>query len=198
MEFLERAENLIDTRARPALPCPAKAAAKVLESLEGKPQKSMAIIGIVAVSRNGAIGRGGSIPWHYSADLKFFKQQTSGHACVMGSRTWRSLKKPLPGRLNLVLSRQAATDAQPSVITLRDKQEVLSLKPYLSCDLFIIGGEQVYRAFLDEIDRWIVTEIPMTVEDADTFMPEGYLEGFKPSDSLVLEENLSVTFYERG
>ena len=158
----------------------------------------MAIIGIVATSRNGAIGRGGTIPWHYSADLKFFKQQTVGGACVMGSRTWRSLKKPLPGRLNIVMSRHAEIEAQESVIVLRDKQAVLSLKPYLSCDIFIIGGQQIYQTFLTEIDKWIVTEIPLTVEDADTFMPEGYLEGFKPSDSRQLEENLNVTFYERG
>jgi dihydrofolate reductase len=158
----------------------------------------MAIIGIVAVSRNGAIGRGGSIPWHYSTDLKFFKQQTTGSVCVMGSRTWRSLKRPLPGRLNLVMTRQAEIEAQPSVVVLRDKQEVLSLKPYLACDLFIIGGEQIYRTFLDEIDKWIVTEIPLTVEDADTFMPEGYLRGFVPSDSRQLEENLKVTFYEKA
>jgi dihydrofolate reductase len=163
-----------------------------------KSEKSMAIIGIVAVSRNGAIGRGGSIPWHYSADLKFFKRQTIGNVCVMGSRTWRSLKKPLPGRLNIVMSRQAQVEAQESVIVLRDKQEVLSLKPYLSCDLFIIGGQQVYKTFLSEIDKWIVTEIPLEVEDADTFMPEGYLEGFVPYDSERLEENLNVTFYERG
>ena len=158
----------------------------------------MAIIGIVAVSRNGAIGRRGTIPWHYSADLKFFKQQTLGNVCVMGSRTWQSLKKPLPGRLNVVMSRQSDLEAKESVIVLRDKQAVLSLKPYLSCDLFIIGGQQIYQTFLTEIDKWIVTEIPLTVEDADTFMPEGYLEGFKPDDSRQLEENLNVTFYERG
>lgn len=158
----------------------------------------MAIIGIVAVGRNGAIGRGGSIPWHYSADLKFFKQQTIGNACVMGSRTWRSLKKPLPNRLNLVMSRQAQVEAEPSVIVLRDRQAVLSLKPYLSCDLFIIGGQQIYRAFSGEIDKWIVTEIPLVVEDADTFMPEDFLQGFKPYDSRQLEENLNVTFYERS
>lgn len=157
----------------------------------------MAIIGIVAVSRNGAIGKGGSIPWHYSADLKFFKQQTLGNVCVMGSRTWRSLKKPLPGRLNIVLSRQAQVEAHTSVIALRDKQAVLSLIPYLSCDLFIIGGQEVYRTFLGEIDKWIVTEIPLTVEDADTFMPDDYLQGFKPYDSRQLEENLKVMFYEK-
>jgi dihydrofolate reductase len=155
------------------------------------------IIGIVAVDRNGAIGKQGSIPWHYSADMKFFRQQTTGHACVMGYRTWLSLKKPLKDRLNIVLSRKSEVEPQPGVILLRDTLSVLSLKNYLSCDLFIIGGEQVYRSFLPHIDRWIVTEIPLSVEDADTFMPDDYLQGFKPSASEQLEENLKVTFYER-
>jgi dihydrofolate reductase len=158
----------------------------------------MVIIGIVAVGRNGAIGRGGTIPWHYSADLKFFKQQTTGNACVMGYRTWASLKKPLPNRLNIVMSRQAEVEAPEGVIVLREKEAVLSLKPYLACDLFIIGGKQIYQTFLGEIDKWIVTEIPLTIEDADTFMPEDYLQGFKPDDSRQLEDNLKVTFYERA
>ncbi|HKQ51799.1 MAG TPA: dihydrofolate reductase [Pyrinomonadaceae bacterium] len=157
----------------------------------------MAIVGIVAVDRNRAIGRGGTIPWHYSADLKFFKRQTTGHVCVMGRRTWLSLKRPLPGRLNLVLTRRSEIEPQASVVVLRDKLSVLSFKPYLSCDLYVIGGEQVYRTFRDEIDRWVVTEIPLAVEDADTFMPQDFLEGFKPYDSLELEENLKVTFYEK-
>jgi dihydrofolate reductase len=158
----------------------------------------MAIIGIVAVGRNGAIGRGGTIPWHYSTDLKFFKQQTTNNACVMGYRTWASLKKPLSNRLNIVMSKQAEVEAQEGVIVLREKEAVLSLKPYLACDLFIIGGKQIYQTFLDQIDKWIVTEIPLVVEDADTFMPEDYLQGFKPDDSQQLEDNLKVTFYERG
>jgi dihydrofolate reductase len=158
----------------------------------------MAIIGIVAVGRNGAIGKGGSIPWHYSADLKFFKRQTSASACVMGRRTWLSLGKPLPNRLNIVMSKDALIEGLESVIVLRDKLSVLSLRPYLACDLFIIGGEQVYRTFLDVIDKWIVTEIPLKVDDADTFMPEDYLRGFKAYDSEQLEENLKVTFYEKG
>jgi dihydrofolate reductase len=158
----------------------------------------MAIIGIVAVDRNGAIGKGGSIPWHYSADLKFFKRQTSASACVMGRRTWLSLGRPLSNRLNIVMSKDALIEGQESVIVLRDKLSVLSLRPYLACDLFIIGGEQVYRTFLDVIDKWIVTEIPLKVDDADTFMPEDYLRGFKAYDSEQLEENLNVTFYEKG
>lgn len=157
----------------------------------------MAIIGIVAVDRNGAIGKNGTLPWHYSADLRFFKGQTIHNACVMGQRTWRSLKKPLKERLNIVLSRSSDVAPQASVITLRDRESVLSLKPYLACDLFVIGGAQIFRAFQNDIERWIVTEVPLSVEGADTFMPEDYLQGFKATDSLSLEENLKVTFYER-
>lgn len=158
----------------------------------------MAIVGIVAVDGNGAIGKGGAIPWHYSADLKFFKRQTVSNVCVMGYRTWLSLKKPLPGRLNVVLSRSSEVEPQAGVITLRDKLSVLSLKDYLSCDIFIIGGAKVYSSFLEEIDRWIVTAIPDVVEGADTFMPENYLAGFEPYDSEQLEENLKATFYKRA
>ena len=158
----------------------------------------MAIVGIVAVDKRGAIGRKGGLPWHYSADMKHFKQQTTGHACVMGYRTWESLKRPLPNRLNLVLSRQRVVEPQANVVTLRDKEEVLSLRPYLACEIFIIGGAQVFRAFAGEIERWIVTEVPLVVEDADTFMPEDFLAGFKAYDSHELDENLRVTFYERA
>lgn len=158
----------------------------------------MAIIGIVAVDLNNAIGRGGQLPWHYSSDMKFFRRQTTGHACVMGYKTWRTLKKPLPERLNLVLSRRSEIAPQASVIVMRDKLDVLSLRPYLSCDLFIIGGRQVYDAFLGEIDRWLVTEVPLAIEDADTFMPANFLEGFTVVETLPLEEGLSVRSYERS
>lgn len=160
----------------------------------------MSIIGIVAVDRSGAIGKGGAIPWHYSADMKFFKEQTTGHACVMGRRTWASLKRPLKERLNIVLSRRpaeaAATEAV-NVVTLPDKRSVLALAPYLSCHLYIIGGEQIYQTFQPEIERWIVTQIPVSIDGADTFMPENYLQNFKPQRSLSLADELQVTFYER-
>jgi dihydrofolate reductase len=158
----------------------------------------MAIIGIVAVDRSGAIGKGGAIPWHFSEDLKFFKRQTTGNACVMGHRTWLGLIKPLPNRLNIVLSKQETVDARQSAIVLRDRISVLSLKAYLACDLYIIGGAQIYQAFLDDIERWIVTEIPLAVEDADTFIPKDYLKGFKSNDSVELDRGLKVSFYDRA
>jgi dihydrofolate reductase len=157
----------------------------------------MAIIGIVAVDRNGAIGKGGGLPWHYPADLRFFKEQTRGNACLMGFRTWLSLKKPLPGRLNVVLTRRAAVEPRESVVWLRDAQSALSLYPYLNCDLFVLGGAQVFEMFRDRVDRWLVTEVPLTVEGADTFFPAGLLADFRPYDTRDLGEGLKVTFYER-
>jgi dihydrofolate reductase len=162
----------------------------------------MSIIGIAAVDQNGSIGKGGSIPWHYPADMRFFREQTTGHACVMGRRTWASLKRPLKDRLNVVLSASANVEARtedgPGIVVLPDKRSVLALAPYLSCHLYIIGGEQVYKTFQPEIEQWIVTEIPLAVEGADTFMPTDYLRNFRPQRSLALADDLKVTFYERG
>lgn len=155
------------------------------------------VIGIVAVDRNGAIGKGGKLPWHYSADMKFFKETTTGNACVMGYKTWLTLKKPLPNRLNIVLSRQSEIDPQDSVIVCRDVESVLSVARDLKGDLFVIGGEQVYRSFLPYIEKWIVTEVPLTIEGADAFVPENYLEGFTRTESKEIEKNLTVSCYHR-
>src|SRR5262245_57788856 len=119
----------------------------------------MAIIGIVAVDRNLAIGKGGTLPWHYSADLKFFKQTTVGNAVVMGNRTWQSLQKPLPDRLNVVLTSQSDMEAVDSVVRLPGVESILTLAQTLTSDLFVIGGAKTYEAFLPHIDRWLVTEI---------------------------------------
>ena len=155
------------------------------------------IIGIVAVDRNGAIGKGGTLPWHYSADMKFFKATTTGHACVMGHKTWLTLKRPLPNRLNIVLSRKGEIEPQESVLVLRDVESVLSMARDLKCDLFVIGGEQVYRSFLPYIEKWIVTEVPLAVEGADTFVPENYLESFTRTESKEIEKGLTVSCYQR-
>jgi dihydrofolate reductase len=156
------------------------------------------IIGIVAVDRNGAIGKDGKLPWHYSADMKFFKETTTGHACVMGYNTWLTLKKPLPNRLNIVLSRKADIPQQDSVVLVRDVESVLSMAKDLKGDLFVIGGEQVYRSFLPHIEKWLVTEVPLKVEGADAFVPENYLKGFESKEINQLDEVLTVSVYVRA
>ena len=156
------------------------------------------IIGIVAVDRQGAIGKGGKLPWHYSSDMKFFRETTTGHAVVMGRKTWLTLGKPLKNRLNIVLSRDSTIEPQESLLVLTDIDSVVSLNDSLTTDLFVIGGAQIYSAFLPYIEKWIVTEVPLTVSGADTFMPESYLEGFKSAGSKPLEEQLVVKYYERA
>jgi len=157
----------------------------------------MAVIGIVAVSKNLAIGKGGKLPWHYSSDLKFFKKTTLHNAVVMGSNTWRGIGRPLPKRLNILLSRTAQIDDRPGVLLFRNTEEVLALSEYLNCDLFIIGGDATYRSFGDFITRWIVTEIPIEVDDADTFMHPDFLEGFELLITEEGDEGLTRKIYGR-
>ncbi len=157
----------------------------------------MAIIGIVAVDRNLAIGKDGRLPWHYSADMKFFKETTIGNAVVMGRRTWLTLKGPLKDRRNIILTRDLSFDSQDSLIAMHDVQSVLSYAGKQDCHLFVIGGAKVYESFLPHINRWIVTEVPLTVEGADTFLPANFLDGFAKHELRQLDEGLRVKFYER-
>lgn len=157
----------------------------------------MAIIGIVAIAQNFAIGKNGKLPWHYSADLKFFKETTSNSAIVMGFNTWQSIGKPLPKRLNIVLSRSREIPNQPNVLLARSVEEIIALSNYLKDDLFIIGGAETYKNFADKIEEWIVTEIPKNVEDADAFMPSDFLKDFILQKTNDLDDNLKIKIYER-
>jgi dihydrofolate reductase len=157
----------------------------------------MAIIGIVAVAQNLAIGKDGKLPWHYPADLKFFKQTTTGNAVVMGMNTWRSIGKPLPNRLNIVLSRSAQIDRADDLIFLRSEKEALDLAKYLNCDLFVIGGSKTFAEFAGAMDAWLVTRIPITVDGADVFMPADFLGGFDRVDSRELGDGLVAETFRR-
>ena len=83
------------------------------------------------------------------------------------------------------------------VIVLRSKTEVSELAGYLKGDVFIIGGASIYEEFADLIEKWIVTEIPETIEEADAFLPKDFLAGFEIIENIELEENLSVKSYQR-
>ena len=155
----------------------------------------MAIIGIVAIAQNFAIGKDGKLPWHFAADLKFFKETTLNHAIVMGFNTWKSIGKPLPKRLSVVLSRSNSIENQREVLLVRSVEEVLALSKYLNGDLYIIGGAETYKNFAGAIEKWIVTEIPETVEDADAFMPEDFLEKFDLQETKELETDLRVKVF---
>jgi dihydrofolate reductase len=154
------------------------------------------IIGIAAVDRKSAIGKAGKLPWHYSADMKFFRETTTEHAVVMGRKTWLTIGKPLKHRLNIVLSRDTNIEPQESLIVFSDIDSVLSFYKSLTTDLFVIGGAQIYEAFLPHIEKWIITEVPLTVQGADAFMPVGYLDRFQTVEKKPLGDDLVVRFYE--
>jgi dihydrofolate reductase len=155
------------------------------------------IIGIIAIAKNFAIGRGGTLPWHHSADLKFFKQTTLGHTVAMGSNTYRSIGKPLPGRMNIVLTRNKELEVGEGVQILTSVEQVAEAAKYVPGDIYIIGGSQVYRSCSHLIDRWIVTDVPDAADDADTFMPEDFLAGFREIGTKDLGDGLKVRVLER-
>jgi dihydrofolate reductase len=155
------------------------------------------IKGIVAIAQNYAIGKDGKLPWHFSNDLKFFKATTTNNAIAMGANTWRSIGKPLPNRLNIVLSRASAIETQPNLVLTRSKDEVLALANFLKCDLFIIGGAKTFESFADVIDEWIVTRIPLTIEEPDVSMPQDFLKGLVAIDAKDIGEGLKVEVFRR-
>ncbi|HMH42403.1 MAG TPA: dihydrofolate reductase, partial [Pyrinomonadaceae bacterium] len=111
--------------------------------------------------------------------------------------TWQTLKRPLPDRMNIVLTTKQGLGVD-SVVTLPDVKSVLMLAKTLTRDLFVIGGAQIYKAFAPHIDRWIVTEVPLSVEGADTLMPMNFLDGFELYEVRQLDEELRLKFYERS
>jgi dihydrofolate reductase len=156
------------------------------------------IVGIVAVAENLAIGKNGKLPWHYSADLKHFKETTTGHTVVMGSRTWQSIRHPLPNRQNVVLSRSEIPGLPEGIILCHSKNQVFERAERWDGDIFIMGGAEVFASFKDDIRRWIVTRVPLRVEDADAFMPENFLNGYILKQQKDLGEGLRVEVFERA
>ena len=115
------------------------------------------IVIIAAVARNGVIGRDNALPWRLKADLAHFKAHTSGHPIVMGRKTWESLGRPLPNRRNLVVTRNAGFDA-PGAEVFASPQAALSALDSAG-RVFIIGGAELYRQFIERADRLLITEV---------------------------------------
>jgi dihydrofolate reductase len=122
--------------------------------------KSLSLI--VAVSRNGVIGRGGQLPWHLSADLRRFKQITFGHTLIMGRRTYESIGRPLPGRESIVITRQSGF-AAPGCHVVADWDEALRLAPP-DRQAFVIGGRDVFRLALPVAQYMYWTHVDADVE----------------------------------
>ncbi len=124
---------------------------------------------IVAVSDNLAIGRGGDMPWHISADLKYFKRTTLNHTVIMGRRTWESIGgRPLKDRRNIVVSGTLAAGDGFEVASSLSRAASLASE---DSETFVIGGGRLYREAMALADRLYVTHVHTVVADADTFFP---------------------------
>ncbi len=154
---------------------------------------------IVVVDENWNIGREGGLLVHLPGDLKYFKKRTYGKTVVIGRKTLESFpgKKPLPGRRNIVLTRQADYRADGCDIC-RSREAVMELLGEQTGDVFIAGGESVYRAFLDDCDTIFLTKI-YAAFDADRSFPDLDQDGAFSIvwESDVQEENgISYQFFE--
>ena len=126
---------------------------------------------IVAISDNNAIGRDNQLLWHISEDLKFFKRTTLGCPVIMGRKTFESIGRALPKRVNIVISRGFSTAEEVAVTSsLEDAFKVAEETNLERC--FVIGGGQIYSQALLLVDSLIVTHVHTVIEDADTFFPE--------------------------
>ena len=123
---------------------------------------------VVAMSRNRAIGRNNQLPWRLPADLAFFKRVTMGHPVIMGRRTYESIGKPLPGRLNIVVSGQKGFQA-PGCVVVPSMEEAYRAAGSAD-EVSIIGGNAIFQAALPAADVIYLTDVDAEVE-GDVFFP---------------------------
>ncbi|MBM7716408.1 dihydrofolate reductase [Bacillus thermophilus] len=123
-----------------------------------------------AEDENGLIGKNNELPWRLPADLKYFKETTMGHPIVMGRKTFESIGKPLPGRKSIILTRDKTFQAEDCLV-FHSKDELLEWIEQYDSEVFITGGSEIFRLFLDEVDRLYVTKIHCQFE-GDTYFPD--------------------------
>ena len=133
---------------------------------------------IVAMDEAGCIGRGGELPWHLPADLRRFKRITMGHTIVMGRRTYESIGRPLPGRRNVVITRQRDYHA-PGVEACHELDTVMSEVHSEADKLFVIGGASLYALALPRASVLYLTRVHTRVSDGDTYCQLGDMAGWQ-------------------
>ncbi len=128
---------------------------------------------IVAADENNAIGKGGDMPWRLPDEWKYFRDTTMGKPVVMGRKTWESLpetRRPLPGRRNIVVTRQEGYKAEGADVV-PGVDEAVKLASTSSDEVFIIGGGQLYGYGMEIADRLYLTRVHTEIEGADAFFP---------------------------
>ena len=131
----------------------------------------MTISLIAAVANNNIIGRDNKLPWHMPADLKWFKSLTTGHHVLMGRKTFEEIKKPLPGRVNVVITRNPNWAADGVAIARSVDEAIGKAQAAGDKEIFVIGGAEIFAQLLHRADRMYITRIHAEPQ-GDTYFPE--------------------------
>lgn len=130
----------------------------------------VSIIAAIA-GENRAIGKDNALLWHIPEDMRRFKELTTGHMVIMGQKTFESIGRPLPNRTNVILSRDTALTVPGCTVVHSIDEAIAEAKKVGETEMFIIGGGQIYQAFIPYADRLYLTLVSGTYADADTFFP---------------------------
>jgi len=127
---------------------------------------------IVAASENNVIGLNNQLPWHLPADMKYFKETTTGKPIIMGRKTFESLGKPLPNRPNIVITRQPDYPRNGIIVTTSLQEALMIANTFDAPEMFITGGEEIFRQAIPLfVQRMYITRIHTSVK-GDAFFPE--------------------------
>ena len=143
----------------------------------------MIISAIVAVARNGIIGKDNNLPWRLPADLQYFRKVTTGHTIILGRKNYQSIGKPLPNRTNIVLSRDPQFSAEGCTVLASLEAAIEIARQANESECFIVGGADIYRQAMPIIQRLYLTRIEADFA-GDVVMPDlgtGWKEVFKGS-----------------
>lgn len=132
----------------------------------------MKISSIVAVSENGVIGVDNDLPWKLPSDLNYFKETTYGHHILMGRKNFDSMGRPLPGRTNIVVTRNKEFYHSALIIRHNILDGIEYARKAGEKELFIVGGAEIYRQTMDLISTFYLTRVHTTIENGDVFFPE--------------------------
>lgn len=127
---------------------------------------------IVARSKNNVIGKNGQIPWRIKGEQKQFKELTTGNVVIMGRRSYEEIGKPLPNRVNIVVSGSKVFEGE-NLITVDSLQGALEIakQKYPEKNVYIAGGYRLFEEALPLVDKMFITEVDLVVEGGDTFFP---------------------------
>ncbi|WP_099362819.1 dihydrofolate reductase [Fredinandcohnia onubensis] len=140
---------------------------------------------LVAMDRNQLIGKDNDLPWRLPADLAYFKRVTMGHPIIMGRKTFDSIGRPLPGRENIIVTRDTSYEAEGCKV-IHSIEEIVSMNQQTDQELFVIGGAEIFKEILPHSDRLYITEIN------EEFKGDTYFPTFDKSKWKVISEEQGI------